>query len=205
MAEPGLVSDLRSGTLESNTTMTSIRRSLVGLSLILASTSGFVSQSAVAATAAELNANGKAALDRLYAQSDRARRYGRDARAILVFPKIVKAGFMIGGQGGEGVLLVRGQPAGYYKIAAASFGLQAGGQSFSYALFLMNDGALTYLRKSDGWSIGSGPSVVIVDKGAAKSTTSTTIAKDVYAMPFGQKGLMAGLGLEGSKITPIRK
>jgi len=72
-------------------------------------------------------------------------------------------------------------------------------------LFLMNDAALRYLRKSDGWAIGSGPSVVVVDKGVAKSTTSTTIAKDVYAFPFGQKGLMGGLGLEGSKITPISK
>ena len=185
--------------------MNKVRNWLLALSLILASTLGPLSGTAAAATAAELNANGKAALDRLYAQSDRARRYGRDASAILVFPKIVKAGFMIGGQGGEGVLLVRGKPTAYYKIGAASFGLQAGGQSFSYALFLMNDKALTYLKKSEGWAIGSGPSVVVIDKGKAMSTTSTTIAKDVYAFPFGQKGLMAGLGLEGSKITPIRK
>jgi lipid-binding SYLF domain-containing protein len=183
--------------------MKSIR--LLALSLILATGTGSFSEAAVAATAAELNANGKAKLNQLYSQSDRARRYGRDARAILVFPKIIKAGFMIGGQGGEGVLFVQGRAAGYYKIGAASFGLQAGGQSFSYALFLMNDAALTYLRKSDGWAIGSGPSVVVVDKGAAMSTTSTTLAKDVYAFPFGQKGLMAGLGLEGSKITPIRR
>jgi lipid-binding SYLF domain-containing protein len=185
--------------------MNRIRNWLVALSLIVPMTFGPLSGTAVAASAAQLNANGKAALDRLYAQSDRARRYGRDARAILVFPKIVKAGFMIGGQGGEGVLIVRGKPTAYYKIGAASFGLQAGGQSFSYALFLMNDKALTYLKKSEGWAIGSGPSVVVIDKGKAMSTTSTTIAKDVYAFPFGQKGLMAGLGLEGSKITPIRK
>jgi lipid-binding SYLF domain-containing protein len=185
--------------------MNSIRHGLLALSLILAGGVGSLPQSAYAATAAQLNADGKAALNRLYGKSDRARRYGRDARAILVFPKIVKAGFVVGGQGGEGVLFVGGKPAGYYKIGAASFGLQAGGQSFSYALFLMNDKALTYLRKSDGWAIGSGPSLVVVDKGAAMSTTSTTIAKDVYAFPFGQKGLMAGLGLEGSKITPIKR
>lgn len=178
---------------------------LIALSLALAGTAIPLAQEARAATAAELNANGQAALNRLYAHSGRATRYARDARAILVFPKIVKAGFMIGGQGGEGVLFVRGTPTAYYKIGAVSFGLQAGGQSFSYALFLMNDKALTYLRKSDGWAIGSGPSVVVVDKGAALSTTSTTLAKDVYAFPFGQKGLMAGIGLEGSKITPIRK
>src|SRR6185369_4932432 len=156
-------------------------------------------------TAAQLTAESRAALHRLYAQSPKAATYGRKARAILVFPKIVKAGFLVGGQGGEGVLFVHGRPAGYYKIHAVSYGLQAGGQSFSYALFLMNEAALTYLNKSDGWAIGSGPSVVVVDKGAAKSTTSTTVAKDVYAFPFGQKGLMAGLGLEGSKITRISK
>ena len=181
--------------------MTSIR--FLAGSLILASAS--LSHSASAATAAELNANGRAALSRLYAQSAKASALGRSAHAILVFPKIVKAGFVIGGQGGEGVLFVGGRPAGYYKISAVSYGLQAGGQSFSYALFLMNNKALNYLNKSDGWAIGSGPSVVVIDKGKAMSTTSTTIAEDVAAFPFGQKGLMAGLGLEGSKITRITK
>ena len=166
---------------------------------------GTTSHSAWAASASELNANGKAALSRLYAQSPKAAALGRSAHAILVFPKIVKAGFMIGGQGGEGVLFVRGHPAGYYKIHAISYGFQAGGQSFSYALFMMNDKALAYLNRSDGWAIGSGPSVVVIDKGKAASTTSTTIAEDVAAFPFGQKGLMAGVGLEGSKITRIRK
>jgi lipid-binding SYLF domain-containing protein len=183
--------------------MNSIRHSFLGVSVALAAT--IPTGSAVAASAAQLNADGQAALQRLYSQSDRARRYARDAHAILVFPKIVKAGFLIGGQGGEGVLFVRGRPTAYYKIAAVSYGLQAGGQSFSYALFLMNDAAIRYLNRSDGWAIGSGPSVVVVDKGAAMSTTSTTLAKDVYAFPFGQKGLMAGLGLEGSKITRINK
>jgi len=185
--------------------MNRIRHWLFAFALMAVAIFGVSSEPALADNAAQLNANGKAALDRLYASSDKARRYGREARGILVFPKIVKVGLLVGGQGGEGVLFVNGKPSGYYKIAAASYGLQAGGQSFSYALFLMNDKALEYLDKSDGWAIGSGPSVVVVDKGAAKSTTSTTLAKDVYAMPFGQKGLMAGLGLEGSKITRVKK
>jgi lipid-binding SYLF domain-containing protein len=181
------------------------QRWLLAVSLALAAVFGGFPQQARAATAAQLNADGQAALNRLYAQSPRAVRYSRDAHAILVFPKIVKAGFLIGGQGGEGVLFVRGRPTGYYKIGALSYGLQAGGQSFSYALFFMNEKALDYLRKSNGWAIGSGPSVVVVDKGKAMSTTSTTISEDVYAFPFGQKGLMAGIGLEGSKISPIAK
>jgi lipid-binding SYLF domain-containing protein len=194
-----VATDLRSAT------MIKLRHWVMAASLVLAIVCGPLSGSAHAATAAQLNAEGNAALHRLYAQSPRAVRYSRDAHAILVFPKIVKAGFMIGGQGGEGVLFVRGKPTAYYKIHAVSYGLQAGGQSFSYALFLMNDKALRYLDRSDGWAIGSGPSVVVIDKGAAKSTTSTTIAEDVYAFPFGQKGLMAGLGLEGSKISRVRK
>jgi lipid-binding SYLF domain-containing protein len=120
-----------------------------------------------------------------------------------VFPRIIKAGLLVGGQGGDGVLRVGGKTAGYYNIAAASFGLQAGAQRFSYALFFMTDSSLKYLEDSDGWSIGSGPSVVVMDKGAAASLTSTTVTQDVYAFPFGQHGLMAGLGLEGSKITRI--
>jgi lipid-binding SYLF domain-containing protein len=173
--------------------------------LLVASLVATGAQAAYAATAAELNTSGKSALNRLYAQSGKAAALGRSARAILVFPKIVKAGFVVGGQGGEGVLFVQGRPVGYYRISAVSYGLQAGGQSYSYALFFMNQKALDYLRKSDGWAIGSGPSVVVVDKGKAMSTTSTTIAEDVAAFPFGQKGLMAGLGLEGSKIKPITK
>ena len=185
--------------------MKSIRNWLLAVSLILASIFGPLAQSASAATAAELNADGKAALGRLYAQSPKAAQFGQKAYAILVFPKIVKAGLVIGGQGGEGVLFMRGKPVSYYKITAVSYGLQAGGQSFSYALFLMNDKALGYLSKHDGWSIGSGPSVVVMDQGKAMSNTTTTLKKDVVAFPFGQKGLMAGLGLEGSKIKPIRK
>jgi lipid-binding SYLF domain-containing protein len=184
--------------------MTSNRHWLLAASLTLASPFGVV-QSAHAATAAQLNADGQAALNRLYAQSARATKFGKTAYAILVFPKIVKAGLVIGGQGGEGVLFIHGRPAGYYKIGAASYGLQAGAQSFSYALFLMNEKAVTYLSRHDGWSIGSGPSVVVIDQGKAMSNTTTTLKKDVIAFPFGQRGLMAGIGLEGSKIKPIRK
>ena len=185
--------------------MKNIRLRLIVASLALASTFGPLSQAAYAATAAQLNASGNAALGRLYSQSPRAAKLARSARGILVFPKIVKAGFIIGGQGGEGVLFVRGKPASYYKIGAVSYGLQAGGQEFSYALFLMNDKAIAYLGRHDGWSIGSGPSVVVIDQGKAMSNTTTTLKKDVVAFPFGQKGLMAGIGLEGSKISPIRK
>ena len=67
----------------------------------------------------------------------------------------------------------------------------------------MTDSSLQYLEKSSGWEIGVGPSVVAVDKGRAKTLTTSTAKADIYAFCFGQKGLMAGLGLQGSKITKI--
>jgi lipid-binding SYLF domain-containing protein len=163
----------------------------------------FVSSPAFAASAREIDAQAQEALELLYSTQPRARELSSRSRAILVFPRIIKAGLIIGGQSGDGVLLVGGRADGYYNISAGSFGLQAGGQRFSYALFFMNDAALRYLQNSNGWAIGSGPSVVVVNKGAAASVTSTTLKEDVYAVPFGQEGLMAGIGLEGSKITRI--
>jgi lipid-binding SYLF domain-containing protein len=150
-------------------------------------------------------ADAKAALQKLYDSEPVAKMIGEKARAVLVFPSIVKAGFIVGGQYGEGVLLIHGKLVAHYNSVAASYGLQAGVQSFGYALFLMNDKALQYLDKSDGWELGVGPSIVIVDKGKAKSLTTMTLQDDVYAFIFDQKGLMAGLGLQGSKITKLEK
>lgn len=144
------------------------------------------------------------ALTKLYDSTPEARQLAGRAKGILVFPNIVKAGFLFGGQyGSAGALLKGGRTVGYYNTVAASYGLQAGVQSFSYALFFMSDSALKYLDNSDGWEIGVGPSIVVVDAGAAKSLTTTTAKSDVYAFIFGQKGLMAGVGLQGSKITKI--
>ena len=170
-----------------------------GVSLSLA---GLV-EVAQAATAAELDASASAALRKLYAGSSRARELSHRARAVLIFPRITKAGFVVGGQGGDGVLRIGGKTVGYYRIAAASFGFQAGAQTFGYALFLVTRSSLDYLRSSKGWAIGTGPSVVIIDQGAAKQADTTTLTQDVYAMPFNQKGLMAGISLEGSKISQI--
>jgi lipid-binding SYLF domain-containing protein len=179
------------------------RRSLLAVLGTLAGGTLVPIDAAHAASAHKISQDADQALRSLYAAQPKARELGKRAKAILVFPRIIKAGLLVGGQGGDGVLRVGGKTAGYYNIAAASFGLQAGAQRFSYALFFMTDSSLKYLEDSDGWSIGSGPSVVVMDKGAAASLTSTTVTQDVYAFPFGQHGLMAGLGLEGSKITRI--
>jgi lipid-binding SYLF domain-containing protein len=150
-------------------------------------------------------ADANAALKQLYLDTPAAKMIGDKAKAVLVFPNIVKAGFIVGAHYGEGVLLENGKLVAHYNSVAASYGLQAGVQSFGYAMFLMTDKALQYLDRSDGWELGVGPSIVVVDLGKAKSLTTTTLKDDVYAFIFDQKGLMAGLGLQGSKITKLDK
>ena len=162
-------------------------------------------QLAMAATAEEIDSSATESLEKLYASSDAARLLKTEAKGILVFPHIVKAGFIVGGQFGEGVLRQRGTAVAYYNTAGASYGLQIGAQAYGYALFFMTDAALRYLADSDGWEIGVGPSVVIVDEGVGKSLTTTTGRADVYAFIFDQKGLMAGIGIQGNKITRIDK
>ena len=159
--------------------------------------------SAIAASKAEIDRGADAALQTLYERTPSAKVLGEKAKGVLVFPSIVKAGFIIGGQYGTGALRVGGQTTGYYNSVAASYGLQAGVQSFGYALFFMTDDTLAYLDSSAGWEVGVGPNIVVLDEGAATSLTTTTGKSDVYAFIFSQKGLMAGIGLQGSKITRI--
>jgi lipid-binding SYLF domain-containing protein len=158
---------------------------------------------ASADTAAEIDRNVDSALQQLYAKTPVAKELSKVAKGILVFPDVVKGGLMIGGQYGVGALRKGGKTVGYYKTVAASYGLQAGVQKFGYAMFLITQSALDHLRKSDGWEIGVGPSIVVVDAGLARSLTTSTAKKDIYAFFFEQKGLMAGMGLQGSKISRI--
>jgi lipid-binding SYLF domain-containing protein len=154
-------------------------------------------------SAPQMNAAATAALQNLYASNPAAKALGRKARAILIFPDVVKGGFLWGGELGNGVLRQTGRTTGYYNITAASYGLQAGLQSFGYALFLMNDSAMAYLNNTGGWEVGVGPSIVVVDEGMAKSINTTSLQNDIYAFVFDQSGLMAGAGLQGSKITRV--
>jgi lipid-binding SYLF domain-containing protein len=153
--------------------------------------------------AAELTSESQAALTKLTASVPLAKALQPKAYAVLVFPEITKAGFGIGGQYGEGTLFKGGKAAAYYKTTGASFGLQAGGQKYGYAMFFMNQKALAELDNANGFEVGVGPSIVMVDEGMAKTTTTNTLKDDIYAIVFGQKGLMAGLGLQGNKISKI--
>ena len=159
---------------------------------------------ASAETREELTAKARASLDRLYSTTPEAKELRGRAVGVLVFPDILKAGLIVGGSGGNGVLFASdGRVLGYYNAASLSFGLQAGAENFSEAMIFVSSDALKYLEKSDGWSIGAGPNVVLVDAGMAKDLSSTTLRSDVYAFIYAQKGLMGGIGIQGQKITKL--
>lgn len=157
----------------------------------------------LAPSASEIDQGVTAALSNLYSQNPAAKALGAQAKAILVFPDIRKGAFLVGAQYGYGALRQRGRTTGYYRTAAASYGFQAGVKKFGYALFFMTNSALTYLDQSGGWALGTGPSLVVVDQGVARSLTTTSMRSDVYAFVFDQTGLMGGIGIEGSKITKV--
>jgi lipid-binding SYLF domain-containing protein len=180
------------------------RRSIAAGALALtAMCSPLAISSAHADPRAEYAADAVRALHRLEATEPQSRFFAHHARAVLVFPNVLKAGFVFGGETGNGVLLVNGQPAGYYNLTGGSWGLQIGGQDFSYALFFMTDSSLDYLKRSGGFSAGTGPSITVINQGGAAEANTTTLTHDVYAFPFNGKGLMADLTLQGTKITRI--
>jgi len=181
------------------------RTLLTVLSLILVSVTVYLGMPAPAqaASASEINRNATQALTTLYNNTPGAKALADKSKAILIFPSIVKGGFIIAGQYGDGALRKHGKTVGYYRSLAASYGFQAGAQSFGYVLFFMDDASVKYLDKSEGWELGTGPSLVVLDKGFGKNMSTTTMQKGVYAFIFDQKGLMAGIALQGSKITKI--
>lgn len=182
------------------------RRTLLkcALPLVVAATTGLTAQPALAETVSDLEARARKALNRLTTDVPAARALANDAKAILVFPRITRVGLVFGGQHGEGVLFRNGRAADYYySILGASWGLQAGAQQFGYAMFLMTDEAIDSLSSASGMEIGVGPTVVLVDQGAAANLTTTTTRGDIYAFAFSQRGLMAGLGLQGNRIAKI--
>jgi lipid-binding SYLF domain-containing protein len=155
------------------------------------------------ADARKIDAQSRSALNRLYRTNPVAKRLGTNAEGVLVFPKMTKGGLVIGGAWGDGALYQRGQPTGYYRSLSASYGLQAGLQAYGYALFLMDNEAIRNLNRSDGWEVGSSPSLTVIDKGVAGSISTTTLNEGTAAIFFDQKGLMGGLGFEGTKITRL--
>lgn len=186
--------------------MNTIKQTYTAIVFAVAATLSLLAASAAqAATAEDLNRDANQALQQLYRNNAAAAAVARNARAVLVFPNIVKAGLIFGGAYGEGVMMRGNTPMNYYNSVSASWGLQAGAQSYGYAVFLMNDKTIDYIDKSAGLEIGVGPTVVIVDAGAAKNFSTTTLKDDAYGFIFNQQGLMAGVSIEGTKISLIKR
>lgn len=156
-----------------------------------------------AGSASEIDARVNLALDALLRDSATARAVNDRAVAVLVFPDVVKAGLGLGGQYGQGALRRYGVTSGYYNIASASVGLQAGAQSYAQFIFFMTEDALRYLDRSKGFEIGADANVAVIEEGKAVDVSSTTLRDPIVAFAVGQKGLMAGATIEGSKITRI--
>ena len=164
---------------------------------------GVVAPVALAASASAIDRDARAALDSLYRHTPGAKELGDKAVGVLVFPSIVKGGFIFAGQFGDGALRKKGKSVAYYRSLAASYGFQAGIQAFGYVLFFMDDASLQYLDRTEGFEVGVGPSLVVLDSGFGKNISTTTLQKGVYAFIFDQKGLMGGMGIQGTKITRI--
>ncbi len=152
---------------------------------------------------AGLEEDARAALAELHRLVPGTEALAQKAKGVLVFPNIVKAGFVIGGEYGKGVLFENGQPAGRYNIVSASYGLQIGAEAYSLALFFMTDEALGYLERSGGFELGVDAGFAVADVGKGGQLTTSNIQDPIMAFVFGQAGLMAGISIEGSKITRL--
>ena len=176
---------------------------MVALTLMMFTLNVFSPTAALAQSASAIDRNAQAALARLYQNTPGAKALADKAVAVLIFPTIVKGGFIFAGQFGDGALRRNGKTVAYYRSLAASYGFQAGIQAFGYVLFFMDDASLQYLNASDGWELGVGPSLVVLDAGFGKNLSTTTLQSGVYAFIFDQTGLMGGMGIQGTKITRI--
>ena len=176
---------------------------IVRLTLMFFTFHGLSPAAALAASASAIDRDARSSLDKLYRNTPGSKALADKAVAVLVFPSIVKGGFIVAGQFGDGALRKNGKTVAYYRSLAASYGFQAGAQAFGYVLFFMDDASVQYLDNSAGFELGTGPSLVVLDAGFGKNLSTTTLQKGIYAFIFDQKGLMGGVGIQGSKITRI--
>ena len=159
--------------------------------------------SATQAERDEIDALANAALDQLYGENPAAKELAGKAKGVLVFPKITKAGFVVGGQAGKGALRVGGASVGYYRIVSASLGFQIGAETYAQVLMFMTDEALAGFRASDGWEAGVDGTVALLEKGASAGVDTTAGKAPIVGFVFGEKGLMAAANIEGSKYTKL--
>lgn len=162
-----------------------------------------ISNVATAASKAEIDTDVQFALTAFYNLSPGNKELASKAAGVLIFPSIMKAGFFVGGDYGEGALQIGGKTVDYYSSAAISFGLQLGAQSRSQVILFMEKDALENFRMHDGWAAGLDGSVAVMDSGAGKGINTETAKEPIIAFIFSNKGLMGNLSLEGSKFSKV--
>ena len=160
---------------------------------------------ALAASREEINAEVREAIGNFYKHTSAGKELAQKAAGVLVFPSVVKAGIGIGGEYGEGALLVKENTVAYYNVAAASIGFQLGVQARSQIILFMNEKVLAAFRGSAGWTAGVDGSVALATLGAGGSIDTETAKKPVIGFIFSGKGLMYNLTFEGSKISKIER
>lgn len=173
--------------------------------LLAATVLGFASLESHAASGPEIDVGVQATLDKFYLKVPGGSQLARQAAGILVFPSVVKAGFGVGGEYGEGAMLIGGRPVAYYNTISASIGFQLGAQARSVIIMFMTPEALNSFRRKDGWKVGVDGSVTLVTIGAGGSVDTNQITKPVIGFILDAKGLMYNLTLEGSKISRISR
>ena len=180
--------------------MTRLIRPLLAAMLLLVAT-----LPAAAASREELDASVREAIEELYKFSSGAKELAAKSSGMLVFPKVIKGGIGIGGEYGEGALLVGGRTVAYYNIVAGSIGFQLGAQRKSQVILFMNQKELDKFQKSDGWKAGVDGSVALATLGAGGQIDTETAKKPIIGFIYSNKGLMYNLTFEGSKLNKIEK
>jgi len=160
---------------------------------------------AVAASAEEIDIKVDGALEEFKKEVTGGAEFLGKAKGYLVFPGVVKAGLVVGGEYGEGALRIGGKSEQYYNIASASFGLQIGAQEYAIVMVFLKEDALKKFRESKGWEAGVDGSVAIAKWGAGKDINSQNFKDPIVGFVFSNKGLMAGISIEGSKITVLER
>ncbi len=158
-----------------------------------------------AASSEEINISVDATLKRFSNEVTGGNEFLKKAEGVLVFPKVIKAGFVMGGEYGEGALRIDGKTVEYYSTAAASIGLQLGAQTKSIVLVFLTSNALSNFRNSNGWKAGVDGSVAVVEWGVGEDINTIDIKDPIVGFVLSNKGLMFNLTLEGSKFTRIVK
>lgn len=165
----------------------------------------FLSLSAMAGSRQEINAEVRQAIKEFRKHTSAGHELSQQAAGMLVFPSVIKAGIGVGGEYGEGALLVGGKTVAYYNIASASIGFQLGAQARTQIVLFMNEKVLNEFRHSSGWKAGVDGSVALATLGAGGAIDTKTAQQPIIGFIFSNKGLMYNLSFEGSKITRIEK